>query len=183
MNINTQWTSLDGPISIRDIECYEFDVNECLAPGFSSQAADIDYISPVFNTAVIFDRVTRQDPRCGDCLLKLILNQQRVVLAPLLPALGTMPHKHALVLKALKRYQYTIVEPDALFIMVTDSEQVENMLVNPFVKGTEGGKRNVGQLCLNDDVVTKDMTELTVLQNSMMALFKGLLPEPSRFKK
>ncbi|KAJ4024673.1 hypothetical protein NW752_003228 [Fusarium irregulare] len=182
VNIDTQWTSLDGPITIRDIECYEFDVNECLAPGFSSPASDVNHRSVVFDTAAMYDRVARQDPRCGDCLLKLILNQKRSGLDPLLPP-ATMSNERALVIKALKRYQYSIVEPDALFMMITDTEQVEHMLLNRFLRGTEGGKREVGQLCLNDDVVTTDPKELAGLQNAMLELFEGLLPEPSRFEK
>jgi len=41
--------------------------------------------NPSFSTAVIFERVTRQKPQCGDCLLKLVLNQVERGLGPVLP--------------------------------------------------------------------------------------------------
>ncbi|KXJ88842.1 hypothetical protein Micbo1qcDRAFT_213989 [Microdochium bolleyi] len=179
-NIDTQWTSLDGPMTIRDIDCYEFDVNECLAPGFSSPLADAKHASPAFDSAIIFDRVARQDPICGDCLLKLLLNRQPTGLEPLLPPKKTMPAQRELILKAVKRYQYSVIQPDAHFVMITDAEQVQATLVDRYLSGVQGGRREVGQLCLNDDVDSTDEAELAALQRAMTKLFKGLLPEPSR---
>jgi hypothetical protein len=40
----------------------------------------------------------------------------------------------------------------------------------------------VGQLCLNDDVISKDVGELEALRNSTSRLFEGLLPEKSSFE-
>lgn len=179
VNVDTLWTSLDGPAMIKDIECYEFDVNQCLAPGFSSSSSDQRYKNPVFSTAAIFDRVSRQDPKCGDCLIKLLLNRKEVGLSPVLPKKKTHPKERETVLKALKRYQYTIVEPDALFVMVTDAEQVQNTLVNRFVNGD----RQIGQLCLNDDVASDDTHELQALQKTMKKLFNGLWAEPSPYER
>jgi len=178
VNWDVLWTSLDGPATIRDIECYEFNVNECMAPGFSSPSSDEHYTNPVFSTASIFDRLARQHPQCGDCLIKLILNRVERGFAPILPKADTQANERATVIKALLKYQYTIVEPDALFVMVTDAEQVKNVLL----KSLTHGKRNVGQLCLNDDVATNDERAIEKLRKLMKEFFDDLAPEKSVFE-
>jgi len=186
-NSKTQWTSLDGPMTIRDIDCFEFDVNECLAPGFGMPSADAVHQSTVFSTASIFDRVARQEPICGDCLVKLILGRQSAGLEPLLPPRDTMRAHREVVLKALKRYSYSVIEPDALFAMITDANQVKYTLSKELLGHTAGAKtsdwpRQVGQLCLNDDVATDDEYELMALQKAMTNLFEELYPVPSKFE-
>jgi hypothetical protein len=179
VNVDVLWTSLDGPVAIKDIECFEFNVNECLAPGFSSPSSDETYQNPVFSTASIFDRVARQHPKCGDCLLKLLLNQVKKGLSPLLPHAETQKEARAVVIKALWRYQYVIVDPDAYFVMITDAEQVENILFKRLIK--RRGK--VGQLCLNDDVSTEEEQAVADVRKVMIRLFEGLAPDPSPFEK
>jgi hypothetical protein len=179
VNTETLWTSLDGPLMIKDLDCDAFDTEDCLAPGFSIAASDVHTRSPVFSSSAIFDRVARQEPRCGDCLLKLVLNRRRAGLGPVLPHPTLKPQQRATVVKALVKYQYTIVQPDAAFYMVTDAEQVEHVLLKPYIKHN----KKVGQLCLNDDVVTQDERELEALRRSMSKLFEGLLPEKSSFEK
>ncbi|KAF2023543.1 hypothetical protein EK21DRAFT_94829 [Setomelanomma holmii] len=144
--------ALDGPAVIRDLNCDAFDTENCLAPGFSIESVDANARVPAFSSAAIFDRVARQTPRCGDCLLKLVLNRRRSGLGPLLPHPIKKPPQRAIVIKAVMRYQYVIVQPDASFHMITDAEQVEHALINPYVKNN----KMFGQLCLNDDVVTRD---------------------------
>jgi hypothetical protein len=179
--VNTEilWTSLDGPIMIKDLECDVFDTEDCFAPGFSMQASDAAARSPVFSTAAIFDRVSRQSPRCGDCLVKLILNRRRAGLGPLLPRPIKKPEQRTTVIKALMRFQYTIVKPDAVFYMITDAEQVKQVLLKPYIKH---GKK-VGQMCLNDDVVSTDEEQLARLSKAMGELFEGMFPQPSSFEK
>jgi len=179
VNTNILWTSLDGPITIKDLDCDAFDTEDCLAPGFSVPNSDIHNRSPVFSAAAIFDRVSRQSPRCGDCLIKLILNRRRAGLGPLLPHPIKKPREREIVVKALMRYQYTVVEPDALFYMVTDAEQAEHILLRPYLQH----KKKAGQICLNDDVVTTDVNELERLRKVMKALFEGLLPDSSSFER
>jgi hypothetical protein len=178
VNTDVLWTSLDGPQMIKDLDCDAFDTEDCLAPGFSMPATDAGARSPVFASAAIFDRVARQSPRCGDCLIKLILNRRRAGLGPLLPHPLKKPEQRATVVKALMKYQYSIVAPDAQFYMVTDAEQAEHALLKPYLKK---GKK-VGQMCLNDDVVTTDENELNQLGKVMSLLFQGLLPDPSSFE-
>ncbi|KAL2061207.1 hypothetical protein VTL71DRAFT_7480 [Oculimacula yallundae] len=178
VNIDVQWTSLDGPAAIKDIECFEFNVNECIAPGFSSPASDEKRTNHVFSTASIFDRLARQHPKCGDCLLKLILNRVESGLSPLLPDPSTQASMREVVIKALWKYQYVIVEPDAFFVMVTDAEQVDNVLFKRMLK--KRGK--VGQLCLNDDVSTDEEGAVADVRKVMMKLLEEMLPEPSRFE-
>lgn len=178
VNLDILWTSLDGPATIRDIECYEFDVNECLAPGFSTPQSDETHSNHVFHTASVFDRVSRQQPKCGDCLIKLLLNRVERGLSPLLPSATTRPEARTMVIKALKKYQYAIMEPDALFVMVTDAEQVENVLIKRLLRK----QRELGQLCLNDDVSTEEPAAIEAVKTAIGRLFNGLLPEPSSFE-
>ncbi|CAL3970457.1 unnamed protein product [Diplocarpon coronariae] len=179
VNVDVQWTSLDGPAAIKEIECFEFNVNECLAPGFSSPSSDEKHRNLVFSAASIFDRVARQNPKCGDCLLKLILNRVESGLSPLLPDPVSKPAERRVVVKALWKYQYVIVEPDAFFAMVTDAELVENVLFKRFVKR----KMKVGQLCLNDDVSTEEEGAVADVREVIMRLLEELLPEPSAFER
>ena len=178
VNTDILWTSLDGPQAIQGLDCPEFDVNECLAPGFSL-SSNSSSKNPVFSAPVIFDRVARQMPKCGDCLLKLILSRVPRGLDPLLPA-PTELQKRSMVIKALFRYRYTIINPDAMFVMVTDAEQVDQTLVGPYVRGK---KTLAGQLCLNDDVDTEDARELADVKQAMTELYQGLFPQKSRFER
>ncbi|KAI9729520.1 MAG: Xanthine phosphoribosyltransferase 1 [Claussenomyces sp. TS43310] len=178
VNLDTLWTSLDGPSTIHHIHCPEFKVNECLATGFSTQSSDEFHVNPVFSSASIFERVTRQIPSCGDCLLKLILNRVESGLEPLLPHASTQAELRQVVIKALAKYQYTIVEPDALFVMVTDAPQVQHVLLKRIFEQ----QREVGQLCLNDDVASEDEHMVNEVRESMMEVLRGMAPEPSIFE-
>jgi len=180
VNTDVLWTSLDGPATIQNADCIEFDVNECLAPGFSVSSTDAFSKNPVFSTSNVFDRLARQEPKCGDCLLKLILNKTPKGLAPLLPRADTQARQRELVIKAVMRYRFSIINPDALFVMVTDAEQVDSTLVNRYVRGK---KQLAGQLCLNDDVSTNDPQELADVKQAMTELYNGLFPDPSPFEK
>jgi len=179
VNTDILWTSMDGPAMIKTLGCDTFDTEDCLGPGFSESSSDSAARSPVFSSAVIFDRVARQSTLCGDCLIKIILNRKRSGLSPMLPHGLRKSHQRTIIVKALMKYQYTIVAPDAAFHMITDSEQAEHSLLRPYIKH----HKKIGQICLNDDVVTQDEIELEKLRKVMTALFEGLLPEPSSFEK
>jgi hypothetical protein len=178
-NFDILWTSLDGPSAIRRIKCHNFNVDDCMGPGFSTESSDKYYTNPIFSTAAIFLRVTQQKPECGDCLLKLILNRVEKGLEPLLPHTDSQVGARATVVRALVRYQYTIVEPDALFFMVTDAEQVEHVLTKRLLYD----KREVGQLCLNDDIATDEVYFVKRLREKMHFLFQGLVPEQCQFER
>lgn len=179
VNLDILWTSMDGPVTVKDVDCFSFDVNDCLAPGFSSKSSFEHQQTPIFSTATILDRVARVQPDCGDCLIKILLHRKPRGLEPLMPNNTTQPKEFETVVKALMRYQYVVNEPDGLFVMVTDAEQVEMTLIKRLLTK----KKKVGQLCLNDDVATNDERELEDLHRAMNALFEGLLPEPSRFER
>ncbi|KAK5101877.1 hypothetical protein LTS08_004336 [Lithohypha guttulata] len=180
VNTDFLWTSLDGPSSFMNLECAEFEVNECLGPGFSISMSGYQGKNPSFSTAVIFERVARNKPQCGDCLLKVVLNQVKQGLSPILPDEKTQAAERELAVKALMRYKYTIVEPNGLFTMLTDAEQIDKMLVEKYVRG----KTPVpGQLCLNDDVATEEESELVDIQNAMSEFYQGLFPEKSDFER
>ncbi|KXS93473.1 hypothetical protein AC579_7085 [Pseudocercospora musae] len=178
VNLDILWTSMDGPAMIKDADCFAFDVNECLAPGFSAEDSYSHRDTPAFSTAAMLDRVARQQPECGDCLVKILLHKVAKGFGPLLPNANAQPKAYQTVLKALMRYQYVISEPDGLFVMVTDAEQVETTLIKRLVTK----KKKVGQLCLNDDVSSTDDSDVLALQSTMKALFEGLLPDASQFE-
>ncbi|RDW64041.1 hypothetical protein BP5796_10543 [Coleophoma crateriformis] len=178
VNIDIQWTSLDGPQAIQNLECFEFNVNECLAPGFSTSTSDANHPNHVFSTSSIFDYAARQHPKCGDCLIKLILNRVEKGLEPLLPLADTQAKEREIAIKAVWKYQYVIIEPDAYFVMVTDAEQVENVLLKRLIK--KRGK--VGQLCLNDDVSTEEPAAIAAVKKVMTKLLNGLAPDASPFE-
>lgn len=179
VNTDILWTSLDGPVMIKDIECHDFDVNDCLAPGFSTDSTDSHHRSPVFAASTVFDRVARQEPTCGDCLIKILLHRVEAGLGPILPHMSTQMRERDLAVKALMRYKYQIIAPDSLFVMVTDAEQVESTLIKRLVKR----KQRFGQMCLNDDVDTDDDGALQDLQAAMTDLYTGLFPRPSKFER
>ena len=81
-------------------------------------------------------------------------------------------------MKALMKYQYMIVQPDAAFHMVTDAQQAEHTLLRPYIKHN----KKVGQMCLNDDVLTQDEGELEAVRMVMSQLFEGLFPNKSSFE-
>lgn len=179
VNNDFVWTSLDGPASIMGLDCEEFEVNECLAPGFSISMANMLGRNPEFSTATIFDRVARQKPQCGDCLIKLLLNQVKRGLEPVLPDAQSQREHREIVVKALMRYKYTIVEPNALFMMITDADQIDSVLTDRFVKGQ---KEMPGQLCLNDDVNSVVEEDLQDVRDAMSEFFQGILPDKSAFE-
>ena len=179
VNTDFVWTSLDGPSSFINLQCEEFDVNECLAPGFSVSMNGYKGNTPAFSAAVIFERVARQKPDCGDCLLKLVLNQVRQGLEPILPDAKANPEERDLAVKALMRYKYSIVEPNGFFTMLTDAEQIDKMLVEKFVRHRATVP---GQLCLNDDVTTTDESELLDIQHAVKEFYEGLFPKKSDFE-
>ncbi|ETN45742.1 uncharacterized protein HMPREF1541_09575 [Cyphellophora europaea CBS 101466] len=179
VNTNIQWTSLDGPVSMRDADCSDFDVDDCLGPGFNLSRTSTG--NPVFTSAVIFDRAARQNPHCGDCLLKIILHQVRQGMSPLLPSAEHQPQQRELVVKALMRYKYTIMDPtNSLFVMVTDADQVDSTLVRKYIRE---GKDIPGQLCLNDDVSTTDEDELQDTHEAMTELLHGMFPEKAEWER
>ncbi|KIW12460.1 hypothetical protein PV08_09737 [Exophiala spinifera] len=177
VNPNILWTSLDGPWAIKDAECTSFSLDECLAPGFDSITGQPSTLTPTFSSALIFDRLARQNSNCGDCLLKRILHQTPSGLGPLLPRAETQQSDRELVLKVLMRYKYVIVDPsDALFVMVTDADQIDSTLSRNYLRES---KQLSGQMRLNDDVETTDEQELKDVQNAMRELLHGLFPDPS----
>jgi hypothetical protein len=181
VNTNTLWTSLDGPIAIKDADCAEFDVDECLAPGFLTDNSAASKTNPIFSSAVIFDRLARQNPRCGDCLLKGLLQQTPSGLGPLLPHADTQQADREVVVKAVMRYKYVVVDPsDTLFVMVTDADQIDSTLYRHYVKEK---KQLPGQMCLNDDVVTTDEQELKDVQSAMKELLHGLFPKAGKAER
>ncbi|KAL3420060.1 hypothetical protein PVAG01_08559 [Phlyctema vagabunda] len=151
VNIDIIWTSHDGPEHIKDADCLEFNLDDCLAPGFSFNITDLHHKSPLFIEKGF---------------------------EPILPPADTKPKEREIVIKALWKYQYSITENEGFFSMVTDAEQVENVLYKRMMKK----KDKVGQLCLNDDVPTEDPDEIAALRRVYTMLLGDFAPVPSPFE-
>lgn len=176
-NVNVQWTSLDGPETIRNVKCHNFHVDKCFAESFDSPISDTSYNNPDFTTGNIFTQLAKREPRCGDCLLKFVLSATHKGLEPLLPPKHKRQEREV-VIKALVKYQHTIVEPEAMFVMVKDAEQAENDIVERVIKQ----KKHVGQWCLNDDVMTEDPKAVSEVNDVIQTVFKTLFPAKGRWE-
>lgn len=180
VNKHYRWTSVDGPATIEGIDCSEFEVNECLGPGFSISMSEYVSRVPAFSTTVVFERLARHKPQCGDCVLKLSLYQTHQGLETILPDKTSQPKAREVVVKALMRYKYAIVDADGLFEMIETASQVRESLMEKFIRGNV---QIPGQICLNDDVSTQDEQELTDIRAALKEFLESLFPEKSRFER
>ncbi|KAI2609173.1 hypothetical protein GGR54DRAFT_643662 [Hypoxylon sp. NC1633] len=179
-NVNILWTSLDGPETIRNVKCSDFGVDKCFGDSFASSLSDSTTANPDFAASNVFSRLSYQHPQCGDCLLKFLLASQPRGLEPLLPPKATKFRDREVIVKALKKYQHTIIDTDAMhFVMVKDAEQAEMELLERTIwKG-----KVFGQWCLNDDVMTESSEQVSRVRDVMSQVFEGLWPERGRWEK
>jgi hypothetical protein len=177
-NVNVLWTSLDGPETIRDVKCDKFFIDKCFAESFDSPLSDKSYPNPEFSASNILAQLSRREPKCGDCVIKFMLSTVPRGLEPLMPPAESRPREREIVVKALLKYQHTVVEPDAMFVMVKDAEQAEVELLDRAVKK---GKR-VGQWCFNDDVMTEDGKAVARVNRVVQTVFRTLFPRKSRWE-
>ncbi|KAI0120620.1 hypothetical protein BJ170DRAFT_589031 [Xylariales sp. AK1849] len=179
VNVNVLWTSLDGPETIRNIKCNDFSIDKCFADSFASPLSDSTTHNPDFSASNIFSRLSAQHPECGDCLIKFILASTCRGLEPLLPP-KSKKHDRQIIIKALKKYQHTIVDTDAMkFVMVKDAEQAQTeLLERTILKG-----KVYGQWCLNDDVMTESQEQVGEIKNIMKSVFETLWPGRGRWER
>ena len=177
-NVNILWTSIDGPETIRDVKCHNFHIDKCFAESFDTSVSDASYRNPDFTSANIFTQLSRREPKCGDCVIKFMLSTTPKGLEPLLPS-RTHYREREMVVKALLKYQHTIVEPDALFVMVKDAEQAQTELLDR----TVGRKKEFSQWCLNDDVMTEDAKAVAKVNSVIQTVFKTLFPGKGRWER
>lgn len=157
VNVNVLWTALDGPDTIRKVKCDSFSIDKCLGDSFASPLSDETSRNPDFAASNVFARLSHAHPSCGDCLLKFALAAVPRGLEPLLPSADTKPKDRDVIIRALKKYQHTIVDTDTMkFFMVKDSEQAKTELLERTV---ERGSA-FGQWCFNDDVMTESPEEV-----------------------
>ncbi|RYP89239.1 hypothetical protein DL769_000144 [Monosporascus sp. CRB-8-3] len=179
VNVDVLWTSVDGPETIRNIKCHDFSVDKCFADSFGSPLSDDASQNTDFMASNVFSRLASQHPECGDCLIKFVLASATRGLEPLLPP-KLKPKERLVVIKALKKYQHTIVDTDAMkFVMIKDADQARMELLDRTVKA---GKK-YGQYCLNDDVMIEDEEEVSRVKEIMTAVFDELWPERGRWEK
>lgn len=176
-NVNILWTSLDGPETIRKAKCHDFQVAKCFAESFDSPASDASYRNPDFSTGNIFSQLSQREPKCGDCLTKFLLSTTARGLEPMLPPRSNTGDRE-IVIKALLKYQHTVMEPEALFVMVKDAEQAETELLERTLKRD----KHVGQWCLNDDVMTEDEAAISKVNDVIQTVFKTLFPAKGRWE-
>jgi hypothetical protein len=177
-NVNVLWTSLDGPETIRDVKCHNFHVDKCFGESFDASVSDASYRNPDFTAANIFTQLSRREPRCGDCVIKFMLSGAPRGLEPLLPP-KVHYREREMVIKALLKYQHTIVEPDALFVMVKDAEQAETELLDRTIKR----KKEYSQWCLNDDVMTDDTRAVAKVNGVIQTVFQTLFPDRGKWER
>ncbi|KAH9883548.1 hypothetical protein F4778DRAFT_775152 [Xylariomycetidae sp. FL2044] len=180
VNINLLWTSLDGPETIRNAKCSDFNVDKCFGDSFASSLSDATSTNPDFAASNIFSRLSYQQPECGDCLIKFLLASTPRGLEPLLPPKSSRHHDREVIIKALKKYQHTVTDTDAMkFVMVKDAEQAETELLERTIR-----KGKVyGQWCLNDDVMTENAAQVDKVRNIMSQVFEGLWPGKGKWEK
>lgn len=176
-NIRVLWTSLDGPETIQNVKCHNFHIDRCLAESFDSPISDALYLNPDFSAANIFSQLSRRDTKCGDCLIKFMLSTTPRGLEPMLPP-KSMEREREIVIKALVKYQHTVVEPDAKFVMVKDAEQAQQELIERTIKKNQ----YVSQWCFNDDVMTDDQHAVSLVNNVVQNVFNSLFPAKSRWE-
>jgi hypothetical protein len=174
VNNDTLWTSLDGPYMIHGVRCDDFNVTECLNLG--DREAKLS-----FSCQTIFKRISFDHGKCGDCMLKFLLEQVPRGLEPLLPPSnqGTIQaHARKLIIKALTKYQYSIVVPNYIFVMINETKSVKEELLAPLFGNGEvkAHYQSFGQICLNDDVETTDATELSSIQAALDTFFHRSYP-------
>ncbi|KAI4594104.1 Xanthine phosphoribosyltransferase 1 [Pestalotiopsis sp. 9143b] len=180
VNVHILWTSLDGPETIRAIKCSDFSVDECFADSFGSPASDTVTPNPDFTTTNIFSRISKQRPDCGDCIMKFLLASTPRGLEPLLPPKSSKKHHREIIIKALKKYQHTVIDIDAMkFVMIKDAEQAQMELLERTIKQGE----IFGQWCLNDDVMTESPEQVTRVKNVMKTIFETLWPKKGHWEK
>jgi hypothetical protein len=172
------WTSLDGPETIHNVKCQKFFIDKCFADSFGSPISDSSYRNPEFSTSNILIQLSRRNPNCGDCVIKFMLSTTPAGLEPLLPP-KSRRREREIVVKALLKYQHTVVEPDGMFVMVKDAEQVETELLERTInRGTR-----VSQWCFNDDVMTEDEKAVAKVNRVIQTIFKTLFPIKSRWEE
>lgn len=187
VNVNVLWTSLDGPETIRNIKCHDFSVDKCFGDSFASPLSDAagggsgaSSPNPDFAAASVLSRLAREHPECGDCVIKFLLASTPRGLEPLLPPRSTKPHHRATVVRALKKYQHTVVDTDAMkFVMVRDAEQARAELLDRTIRPG----RAFGQWCLNDDVMTDSPEEVGAVRAVMGSVFDALWPDRARWER
>jgi hypothetical protein len=176
-NVNILWTSLDGPATIKDTKCHNFQMDKCFAESFGSPVSDRSYQNPDFTTANIFAQLSRREPKCGDCLTKFLLSTTAKGLEPMLPPKSSSRDRDT-VIKALVKYQHTVMEPEAMFVMVKDSEQAEAELLERTILRN----KHVGQWCLNDDVMTEDPDAISEVNSVIQTVFQTLFPAKGKWE-
>ncbi|KAK5942884.1 hypothetical protein PMZ80_005450 [Knufia obscura] len=176
-NVNILWTSLDGPQTIENVKCHNFQIDKCFTESFDSAVSDASYPNPDFSAANIFSQLSRREPRCGDCLIKFLLSTTAKGLEPMLPPKSATRDRE-MVIKALVKYQHTVVEPEAMFVMVKDAEQAETELLERAIRRN----KHVGQWCLNDDVMTDDEAAVSKVNSVIQTVFQTLFPAKGRWE-
>lgn len=181
------WSSNDG-----SLYQHELDASKCRANGnFSFDrcfGADFaDDTGPARNrehyTSLLLDKIGRQMPTCGDCLLQTMLSVAEKGLEPILP---TEARRRQMAIKALYRYKYLAGRYDSSFYMMTSVEVVEDTLLKKYVSNhhhlidnNESATMHWSLMCMNDDIGTTDPVQLDAIGRAYQTFFTTFFPIPS----
>jgi hypothetical protein len=168
------WASIDGPVSISERTCKRFNVTKCLGTEFGKPDR---YPDSKTSSKTLFETLSK-DARCGDCLIKVLLNKVSRGLSPLFPSAERQSWQRVLVVKALKKYQYILNVPKVVYVSVKNAEQLDDLSAHWFQN-----YRDAEALCLNDDVRTENEMEIEQIRTSFHNFLLHHFPDPGLYEK
>lgn len=181
------WSSNDGSLYQNDLDVsqcrplgnYSFD--RCFGADFADDSGP--YRNREHYVSLLLDKIGRQMPECGDCLLSTVLSTTERGLEPLLPTAGV---KRQMAIKALYRYKYLAGRYDSSFYMMTSVKVAEEILLKKYVQNhhhlaanNNSATMHWSLMCLNDDVGTTDPTQLDTIGRAYQTFFNTFFPTPS----
>lgn len=181
------WSSNDGSFHQSDLDVsqcgsngnYSFD--RCFGADFADDTGATR--SREHYVPLLLDKIGRQMPNCGDCLLHTILSTAEKGLEPILPPIGK---KRQMATKAIYRYKFLAGRYDSSFYMMTSVKVVEETLLDKYVQNhhhladnNKSATMHWGLMCMNDDVGTTDPAQLDIIGRAYQTFFTTFFPKPS----
>lgn len=185
------WSSLDGSFHQHDLDtnlCFgkgDYSFEKCFGTDFTADTGRAQ--DPQASVAMILDKIGRDEPLCGDCLIHTLLRTTPRGLEPILPK---KQEPRQMALKALYRYRYLAGRYESSFHQLGSVKDVEKVLVTKFLDKHHllNGPKSADTahwslLCLNDDISTTKKAELDLVQGIYHKFFTTFFPIPSPLEK
>ncbi len=177
-----KWTSIDGPMHLLELNAKtctaEFTFDFCFGGDFLKQEAGRD---PEFYSSAVYDRITRQFPACGDCLIHTLLSTTPIGLSPLLPETGAARLK---AIKAIHKYRYVVGDIEGIFSFITEPSSIselEETLENIYKPDSD--VTAPGYLCMNDDMLDDNSTNIQQIQDKVLSFLGKRYPNKSKWER